>query len=205
MTASLCCFYEQLSVSLFKKSDRFRRTERISAIFSDYQAIFSDFERFSKNNIVCNPAAEKCQRFTEICLTNLWGMGKKWDSVQTPMSLFFVIYAKKSSFRERFSFSDFQRFWKSLKIAENRWSKIWNHDLSRKVIIVDNVHHSCQPAISLEVWASRSNSGNVTMFWADSEPGFGSPGPRVNFDCTICSTVWLTVLSPSVRTFRKSL
>ena len=126
MTASLCCFYEQLSVALFKKSDRFRRTERISAIFSDFQAIFSDFQRFSKNNIVCNPAAEKCQRFTEICLTNLWGMGKKWDSVQTPMSLFFVIYAKKSSFRERFSFSDFQRFWKSLKIADRKFEiMIW--------------------------------------------------------------------------------
>ena len=150
-------------------------SQRFSAIFKRFSAIFSDFRKITW---FATPLQKKCQRFTEFCLTNLRGIRKKWDSVQTSVSLFFVFHTKKSSFLKRFSFSDFQRFWKSLKIAENRGSKFRNHDLSRKVIPVEYVYHSCQPAISLEACASRSNSGNLPMFWSDSQSGFGSPGPE---------------------------
>jgi len=133
---------------------------------------------FRKIDYLWYKITKKCGSFAEFCLMNIRNTCKHHTMVSVLLITVSGFHAKKSSFRDIIFIEFRENRWKSPKIDENRWSKFWNHDLSRKVIVVDIVHDSCKPACSPEAGSFRSNSGNTPIFRLDSRPGIRSPGPE---------------------------
>ena len=133
---------------------------------------------FNKISYLWHQTTKKCEGFAEFCLKNIWDTCKHHTMVLSLFTTVFGFHMKKSSFRDKIiiEFREFrENRWKSMKIDDRKFR---NHDLSRKVIVVDIVHDSCQPAISLKVCAFHNTSGNIPVFWSDSRSGFGSPLPE---------------------------
>ena len=120
-----------------------------------FSSIFIDFRRFSSIFVKISFLQDCCSKNENGTQKSAWQTSMASLSFRTLSKCWWrclLFFARKNQvYAIVFSIIDFQNRWKSTKIDENRWSKFWNHDLSRKVIVVAIVHDSCQPASSLEV------------------------------------------------------